>query len=93
MNKSSGNTRAAPEGPDKPAEQAQHQSTVRARKPGKIEAAILREIRDVGGSSGMIDDHGPRTGQAIDRLEAKGWLRNMGDVWFLTDAGREALAT
>jgi hypothetical protein len=53
------------------------------RRPGKIEIAILTELRAAGGRSSTIGDHGPSTGKAIDRLESKGWvvLVDGGNAW------------
>lgn len=62
-------------------------------KPGKIEAAILRDATASDGKLVVVNNHGPRTGPAIDRLEAKGWLSNRGNHWEITDAGRTALAS
>lgn len=51
------------------------------RRPGRIEQAILAEVRAAGGTSNAIGNHGPGTGKAIDRLEAKGWLINHENGW------------
>lgn len=59
---------------------------------GRVERAILREVIAAGGRSGVIGDHGPSTGRAIDRLEAKGWLSNEGNAWAVTVAGMAASA-
>ncbi len=62
-----------------------HATTVNPRI-GRIEMAILAELRAAGGASGMISDHGPSTGRAIDRLEAKGWIVVHANRWSVADA-------
>jgi hypothetical protein len=52
-----------------------------ARRPGRIEQAILAEIRAAGGASNSISDHGPGTGKTIDRMEEKGWLIAHPNQW------------
>jgi hypothetical protein len=42
-----------------------------SRRPGRIEAAILAELRAADGWSRTISNHGPGTGAAIDRMEGR----------------------